>query len=112
MKRKYWWLDGEELAEAEFFEDLEAKLKRQEGTTLTATEYEVLLTLIRDRPHAKRQRGRPPGGGLQAIQRAYMSLDCNRRVDAGASVKDAVAATALAFGVSEAAVRKARDEIK
>ena len=111
MKRKY-WLDEEEEAEAEFFEDLEAKLKRQEGAALTATEYEVLLTLVRDRPHAKRPRRRPPGGGLQAIRRAYISVACNQRVEAGASVKDAVAATARAFGVSEATVSKARGLIK
>jgi hypothetical protein len=111
VKRKY-WLDEEEEAEAEFFEDLEAKLKRQEGATLTATEYEVLLTLIRDRPPAKRPRRRPPDDGLQAIRKAFMSVACDQRVKAGASVKDAVAATARAFGVSEATVRKARGLIK
>jgi hypothetical protein len=109
VKRKY-WLDEEEEAEVDFFENLEAKLKRQEGTALTATEYEVLLTLIRDRPPAKRPRRRPPDGGLQAIRGAYISIACNQRVEAGASVKDAVAATARAFGVSEATVRKARSE--
>jgi hypothetical protein len=109
VKRKY-WLDEEEEAEVDFFENLEAKLKRQEGAALTATEYEVLLTLIRDRPPAKRPRGRPPSDGLQTIYEVYMSIACDQRVKAGASVDDAVAATARAFGVSEATVRKARSE--
>jgi hypothetical protein len=106
MKREYW--DEEEAAEVDFFQDLEAKLKHQEGAALTTSEYEVLLRLIRDRPTEKRRRGRPPLDGLQTISRAYMSIDCDRRVEAGASVKDAIAATALTFGVSEATVRKAR----
>jgi hypothetical protein len=105
------WVDLDAEAERQFFEDLAEKLwqgSRQEGATLTPAECKELLALVHARPPVKRGRGHPVldvGGRLRAIG---MAMACNDRIRAGASVKDAVAATAQAYCVSEATVRKAR----
>jgi hypothetical protein len=95
----------------EILEDLQARLRagaRGSGVTLTADECKKLLTAgIKPLPRPK---GRPPSAD-DWFYKLAIAKACLAREDDGELVKNAVTATAKAFGVKRSTVYAARKSI-
>jgi hypothetical protein len=93
----------------EILQDVEARLRagaRGSGVTLTADECKKLLTAgIKPRP-----KGRPPSAD-DWFYKLAIAKACLAREDDGELVKNAVTATAKAFGVKRSTVYAARKSI-
>ena len=86
--------------------ELRAKIAAAED--LPADEFKALvLSLIRPHPRGRRRLNRD-----EMIRKLEMAIACHNRTIAGASVKDAVAATARDFDVDGSTVRAARGRLK
>jgi hypothetical protein len=84
-----------------------AKLRVKGEVNLTDSERRALQAQI-----AKRPRGRQRLDTKGVLRRVEIACACYNRTVDGASVKDAVAATAAEFDVSTAKVRKERQMLK
>jgi hypothetical protein len=86
-----------------------AKLRAEGDVTLTDLERKALLAWV---SAEKRPRGRPRRDTAAWVRRFEMAVACHNARAGGASVNDAVAATAQEFGVSQPTVRMNRQMFK
>src|SRR5437870_2694867 len=87
-----------------------AKLEVKGEVILTDSERKALQARIAAK--RTRPRGRPHLDTTGVVRKFKIAIDCYNRHHNGASVNDAVAATAAAFGISVAKVRKERQMFK